>query len=122
MLFLTIVLVVLLKTIAKKQNKAVSYARTMNFRKFSNFAIKLQVGWCVELAKQSIGCTSPNPIVGYVIVKFREIVGEGSHPKAEQSHAKYGTISDSSRAGYRKADLDEKINEILAGPNIAMVS
>ncbi|KAL8268529.1 hypothetical protein R6Q59_002327 [Mikania micrantha] len=42
---------------------------------------------CVELAKKAIGCTSPNPMVGCVIVKDGEIVGEGFHPKAGQPHA-----------------------------------
>ncbi|PKA61287.1 diaminohydroxyphosphoribosylaminopyrimidine deaminase / 5-amino-6-(5-phosphoribosylamino)uracil reductase [Apostasia shenzhenica] len=42
---------------------------------------------CVELAKRAVGCTSPNPMVGCVIVKEGEIVGEGFHPKAGQPHA-----------------------------------
>lgn len=42
---------------------------------------------CVELAKKAIGCTSPNPMVGCVIVKDGQIVGEGFHPKAGQPHA-----------------------------------
>ncbi|XP_010254090.1 PREDICTED: riboflavin biosynthesis protein PYRD, chloroplastic isoform X4 [Nelumbo nucifera] len=42
---------------------------------------------CVQLAKTAIGCTSPNPMVGCVIVKDGNIVGEGFHPKAGQPHA-----------------------------------
>lgn len=42
---------------------------------------------CVELAKRAIGCTSPNPMVGCVIVKDGDIVGQGFHPKAGQPHA-----------------------------------
>ncbi|PSS04345.1 Inactive 5-amino-6-(5-phosphoribosylamino)uracil reductase [Actinidia chinensis var. chinensis] len=42
---------------------------------------------CVELARKAIGCTSPNPMVGCVIVEDGKIVGEGFHPKAGQSHA-----------------------------------
>lgn len=42
---------------------------------------------CVELARKAIGCTSPNPVVGCVIVKDGKIVGEGFHPKAGQPHA-----------------------------------
>ncbi|KAL8139176.1 hypothetical protein V2J09_005177 [Rumex salicifolius] len=41
----------------------------------------------VERAREAIGCTSPNPMVGCVIVKDGEIVGEGFHPKAGQPHA-----------------------------------
>lgn len=41
----------------------------------------------VELARKAIGCTSPNPMVGCVIVKDGKVVGEGFHPKAGQPHA-----------------------------------
>lgn len=42
---------------------------------------------CVELATKAVGSTSPNPMVGCVIVKDGKIVGEGFHPKAGQPHA-----------------------------------
>ncbi|KAJ1385592.1 Riboflavin biosynthesis protein RibD [Sesbania bispinosa] len=42
---------------------------------------------CVELARKAIGFTSPNPLVGCVIVKDGKVVGEGFHPKAGQPHA-----------------------------------
>lgn len=42
---------------------------------------------CVELARKAVGCTSPNPMVGCVIVKDGIVVGEGFHPKAGQPHA-----------------------------------
>ncbi|CAK9328853.1 unnamed protein product [Citrullus colocynthis] len=41
----------------------------------------------LEIARKAIGHTSPNPMVGCVIVKNGEIVGEGFHPKAGQPHA-----------------------------------
>lgn len=56
---------------------------------------------CVELAKRAIGCTSPNPMVGCVIVKDGEIVGEGFHPKAGQPHAEV-TMSFLSCHGFNK--------------------
>ncbi|KAG1368517.1 riboflavin biosynthesis protein PYRD, chloroplastic [Cocos nucifera] len=49
---------------------------------------------CVELARKAIGCTSPNPMVGCVIVKDGEIVGEGFHPKAGQPHAEVFALKD----------------------------
>jgi diaminohydroxyphosphoribosylaminopyrimidine deaminase / 5-amino-6-(5-phosphoribosylamino)uracil reductase len=42
---------------------------------------------CIDLAKQAWGKTAPNPLVGAVIVKDGEIVGEGFHPGVGQPHA-----------------------------------
>ncbi|NJN08089.1 MAG: bifunctional diaminohydroxyphosphoribosylaminopyrimidine deaminase/5-amino-6-(5-phosphoribosylamino)uracil reductase RibD [Richelia sp. RM2_1_2] len=42
---------------------------------------------CLELARRALGLTSPNPMVGAVIVKDGEIIGEGFHPKAGEPHA-----------------------------------
>ncbi|MDJ0800644.1 MAG: bifunctional diaminohydroxyphosphoribosylaminopyrimidine deaminase/5-amino-6-(5-phosphoribosylamino)uracil reductase RibD [Calothrix sp. MO_167.B12] len=42
---------------------------------------------CLQLARQALGCTSPNPLVGAVIVKDGEIIGEGFHPRAGEPHA-----------------------------------
>lgn len=42
---------------------------------------------CLELAKRAEGKTSPNPMVGAVIVKDGQIIGEGFHPAAGQPHA-----------------------------------
>lgn len=42
---------------------------------------------CIELARRALGRTTPNPLVGSVIVQDGEIVGEGFHPGAGQPHA-----------------------------------
>jgi len=42
---------------------------------------------CLELARQALGKTAPNPLVGAVIVKDGEIIGTGFHPGAGQPHA-----------------------------------
>ena len=42
---------------------------------------------CLELARQALGRTAPNPLVGSVIVQDGAIVGEGFHPAAGQPHA-----------------------------------
>ncbi|KAL6220016.1 hypothetical protein ACLB2K_007774 [Fragaria x ananassa] len=49
---------------------------------------------CVELARKAIGRTSPNRMVGCVIVKDGKVVGEGFHPKAGQPHAKVFALRD----------------------------
>ena len=47
----------------------------------------------IELARKAEGCTSPNPIVGAVIVKNGKIVGHGYHKKAGLAHAEINAIS-----------------------------
>ncbi len=42
---------------------------------------------CIELARRALGRTSPNPLVGAVIVQDGQIVGEGFHPGAGKPHA-----------------------------------
>jgi diaminohydroxyphosphoribosylaminopyrimidine deaminase / 5-amino-6-(5-phosphoribosylamino)uracil reductase len=42
---------------------------------------------CIDLAKRAWGKTAPNPLVGAVIVRDGEIVGEGFHPGVGQPHA-----------------------------------
>jgi diaminohydroxyphosphoribosylaminopyrimidine deaminase/5-amino-6-(5-phosphoribosylamino)uracil reductase len=42
---------------------------------------------CIELAKNGLGTTYPNPLVGCVIVFEKNIIGEGWHKKSGESHA-----------------------------------
>ncbi|KAG9144354.1 hypothetical protein Leryth_025214 [Lithospermum erythrorhizon] len=49
---------------------------------------------CVELARTAVGFTSPNPMVGCIIVKDDKIVGQGFHPKAGQPHAEVFALRD----------------------------
>lgn len=42
---------------------------------------------CLQLARQALGKTAPNPMVGSVIVKNGQIIGRGFHPRAGQPHA-----------------------------------
>ena len=46
----------------------------------------------IALAKRAEGMTSPNPIVGAVIVKNRRIVGRGYHKKAGLPHAEINAL------------------------------
>lgn len=41
----------------------------------------------IQLAAKGLGRTSPNPVVGAVLVKDKRIVGEGSHARAGDRHA-----------------------------------
>ncbi|MFN6326092.1 MAG: bifunctional diaminohydroxyphosphoribosylaminopyrimidine deaminase/5-amino-6-(5-phosphoribosylamino)uracil reductase RibD [Aphanizomenon sp.] len=42
---------------------------------------------CLELARTALGRTSPNPLVGAVVVQNGQILGEGFHPCAGEPHA-----------------------------------
>jgi len=47
---------------------------------------------CIELAKNGLGTTYPNPLVGSVIVHNGKIIGEGWHQKAGEAHAEVKAI------------------------------
>lgn len=49
----------------------------------------------IELARQGIGYTSPNPLVGCVIVKEGKILSEGYHEKYGEFHAERNAILNS---------------------------
>ncbi|MCX5818260.1 MAG: bifunctional diaminohydroxyphosphoribosylaminopyrimidine deaminase/5-amino-6-(5-phosphoribosylamino)uracil reductase RibD [Proteobacteria bacterium] len=48
----------------------------------------------LSLAKRGIGSTSPNPMVGAVLVKSKKIIGKGYHKKAGLPHAEVNAIAD----------------------------
>ena len=48
---------------------------------------RTMMGRCRELASRAAGRTAPNPLVGCVVVRDGQIVGEGFHPAAGQPHA-----------------------------------
>ncbi len=48
---------------------------------------------CIELAKNGLGTTYPNPLVGCVIVYENEIIGEGWHKKSGEAHAEVVAIN-----------------------------
>ena len=47
---------------------------------------------CIELAKNGLGTTYPNPMVGSVIVYDGKIIGEGWHKVAGEPHAEVNAI------------------------------
>ena len=48
---------------------------------------------CIQLAKNGLGTTYSNPLVGSVIVYNDKIIGEGWHYKAGQAHAEVNAIN-----------------------------
>ncbi len=53
----------------------------------------------LELARQGLGTTSPNPPVGAVIVRGGCILGEGYHEQAGQPHAERRALADAHARG-----------------------
>lgn len=47
---------------------------------------------CISLAKQGLGNTYPNPLVGSVIIKDDRIIGQGFHSRAGLAHAEVEAI------------------------------
>ena len=48
---------------------------------------------CIQLAKNGLGTTYPNPLVGSVIVYNNKIIGEGWHQKSGEPHAEVNAIN-----------------------------
>ena len=48
---------------------------------------------CIELAKNGLGTTYPNPMVGSVIVYQDKVIGEGWHQKSGEPHAEVNAIN-----------------------------
>jgi diaminohydroxyphosphoribosylaminopyrimidine deaminase/5-amino-6-(5-phosphoribosylamino)uracil reductase len=48
---------------------------------------------CIELAKNGLGTTYPNPLVGSVIVHNGKIIGEGWHKKSGEPHAEVNAVN-----------------------------
>lgn len=48
---------------------------------------------CIALAKNGLGTTYPNPMVGSVIVYEDKIIGEGWHQKAGEPHAEVNAVN-----------------------------
>ncbi len=57
---------------------------------------------CIQLAKNGLGTTYPNPLVGSVIVENDRIIGEGWHYKAGEPHAEVNAIGSLREANFLK--------------------
>lgn len=53
----------------------------------------------IALARRGYGCTSPNPMVGAVLVRAGQVIGRGWHRAAGQAHAEIEALRDAERRG-----------------------
>jgi diaminohydroxyphosphoribosylaminopyrimidine deaminase/5-amino-6-(5-phosphoribosylamino)uracil reductase len=53
----------------------------------------------LRLARRGFGATSPNPMVGAVLVKRGKIIGQGWHRRAGEPHAEIEALNDASLRG-----------------------
>lgn len=54
----------------------------------------------LRLARRGYGCTSPNPMVGAVLVRAGRVIGQGWHRATGQPHAEVEAIEDARRHGH----------------------
>jgi diaminohydroxyphosphoribosylaminopyrimidine deaminase / 5-amino-6-(5-phosphoribosylamino)uracil reductase len=54
----------------------------------------------LRLARRGYGMTSPNPMVGAVLVKGGKIIGRGWHRRAGEPHAEIEALRDAQKHGY----------------------
>jgi len=65
---------------------------------------------CIELAQRARGQTAPNPMVGSVIVKNGQSLGEGFHPKAGEPHGEIFAIRAAQQTGEDLRDATLYVN------------
>ncbi len=56
--------------------------------------------FALQLARRGYGATSPNPMVGAVLVKTGKIIGRGWHGRAGLPHAEIKALRDAQRRGH----------------------
>ncbi len=63
----------------------------------SNKTDEFYMDKALQLAEKGEGFTSPNPLVGAVIVKNNEIIGKGYHPESGDRHAEIFALEDAGK-------------------------
>jgi len=58
----------------------------------------------LQLAEAGLGAVSPNPLVGAVLIREGEVIGEGYHARLGELHAERAAIEDARARGAEPAD------------------
>src|SRR5256885_15409720 len=66
----------------------------------------LHLARAIELAERGRGRVSPNPLVGAVLVRDGEVIGEGHHADFGGPHAELAAIGAAGDAALRGATMD----------------
>ena len=78
----------------------------------------------LELASRARGLTSPNPLVGAVVVRDGEVVGEGYHREAGAPHAEVEALNVSgerARGGTLYVTLEPCLHQGRTGPCVSVI-
>ena len=60
----------------------------------------------LQLAGRGYGMTSPNPMVGAVLVKAGKIIGRGWHRRAGEAHGEIEALRDAEKRGHHTESSD----------------
>lgn len=74
-------------------NRRGFFDRLENLRKVVRMRDAEWMNLALELAKAALGQTSPNPVVGAVVVRDGEVVGLGAHLRAGEPHAEVHALN-----------------------------
>ena len=74
----------------------------------------------LELARQGLGRTSPNPAVGAVLVKDGQIVGRGFHTYAQAKHAEVIALEEAGAASARSNAVRHARTLLSSRPHAAL--
>ena len=77
-----------------------THAKTPRRKGVKNFADFAPLREALRLAKRGYGMTSPNPMVGAVLVKGGKIIGRGWHRRAGLPHAEIEALRDAQKHGH----------------------
>ena len=73
-------------------------------RRFDD-ADRRAMGRALTLARRGRSTTAPNPMVGSVVVRDNEVVGEGWHRRAGEAHAEIRALAAAGEAAHRSGNI-----------------